>query len=241
MLRPLYLAVLPLLALLAGCYPADYCREIHRPLNDKEFILKALALEAATGRMEIDNSAKSIEDFFSRNPNCCKVFRGKDLSVQVFYRIGETYRKKEQSAAHFYEQNFEMDACGGVKNRYGMGVSKNEVACWAREEKLSQLSDNEVISLAVTIASKQINIDQSKESIRQFVQDNSSCCEVKRDVQDPLQKELFNNAQIDIYYPNLLSADGKKINHILVSLNECAEFAHMYGPRKESERTPFGK
>lgn len=235
MLRPQYFATLSLLALMAGCQPADYCREINRPLTDKELIHKALALEAATGRMEIDSSVKSIEEFFSRNPNCCKVFRGKNLSVQMFYQVGESYRKKGQSAAHFYEQNFEMDACGGGKNRYGMGIRKNEVACWAREEKLSQLSDNEVIDLAVTIASKRIRINQSKESIRQFVQDNSSCCEVKRNVQDPLHKELFNKAQIDIFYPNLLSAEEKKINHILVSLNECAEFAHMYGPHKESE------
>jgi hypothetical protein len=235
------------LILLFGCKPSNYCSELKRSLSDDELILDAIRGESY--RINFEDSDNSAEAYLAKHPNCCKVYRKEGLSVQMYYKTNKSYQENANGRDGYYEQNVEMNACGKVLEHYGMGVKESEVACWAREEKVSRLSDPELTSVALVHASKHMRLETEVDSISKFIEMHPSCCTVKRKVQDPFYKNSINAAQIDIFYEPQAASSDKGINHILVALNACAEFAHMYGPAKvekgidliESHNTPLGK
>jgi hypothetical protein len=227
---------LSLVLLTLGCTPYDYCSEAKRALTDEELIAKAIRKELSAGTMKIDDPKKSIEGFLASYPNCCRVHRKPNvegIEVEMYYEVNNrNVQNGLPSAPMFYEQHFVMDACGKILRPYGMQVKDSDRPCWAREERVSKLSDLELIKVALTRASKEMRLDAS--ALERFVSEHPSCCRVSRNVQDKSYPSLLNAAQVDIYFTGTVerSSEPSDLSHILVALNACADFAHMYGPQR---------
>jgi len=229
-----------LIFLVCGCTSSDYCEEVKRPLTDAELIAKVVRNQAGEGRMRIDNSEKSIEAFLASSRNCCRVYRRDGLEVEMYYESSDKDGRKDKLPEHnYYEQHLVVNACGKVLRRYGMQVKDRERPCWAREEKVSSLSDTELVKAALAQAAGQMKLGSSEPSIDRFLAEHPSCCRVKRNVQDKLHPVLLNAAQVDIYYPTEGGEAklGVEFLNILVAFNACGDFGHMYGPKRVDQKS----
>ncbi len=113
---------------------AGYCGEKGRSLSDQEFMEIAVRSEIPSGKMQIDESDSSIRSFHVIHPHCCRVNRTASpfldrrlginvVEVDMYYRVNDQTLKK-QLGAEYYEEHFEISACGKVLRTYGTGIEK---------------------------------------------------------------------------------------------------------------------
>jgi hypothetical protein len=145
----------------------------------------------------------------------------------MYYRLASP----RESDYPYYEQHLVVDQCGKVLRTFGTSVKDKERGCWARDERVSKLSDEELINTALPLAATRLPMDELS-SVEKFLHAHPACCSVKRNVRDELYPQLLNAAQVDIYFPAKSGYAGPE-SHVLVAFNACGDFAHLYGPQVE--------
>ena len=201
---------------LSGCTPSDYCDEANRTLSDEELIAKVVSKE-------------------SIYPNCCRVSRGNALEIETYLKLSDTDSLKQAHLdSEYYENHLIINACGKVLDTYGMQIKSIERPCWARKEKMDQLSDKELVKAALTNAAKQMKLDQSLQSIEQFIIDHPLCCHVQRNIKDEYTPKNLTRARVEIYYATneAHSNSDNDFLRIRVYFNECGDWGLMIGPSK---------
>jgi hypothetical protein len=193
--------------LVSACSPSNFCLNSGRALSDEELISRVVGDENVYA-------------------NCCRVNRGKSTSIEAYLKVKpEDETRKKYPLLTYYETHFEINACGEVKERYGMHVKADERPCWVRGEKISSTSDLELIRKALVVASDRLGQKSTADSIQRFISKRPDCCSVQRDVPDGTGHVY--SAQVAIRYPHDVKStdDGKIPEHLLVSFNACADWA----------------
>jgi len=214
--RILFIPSCGLLLLAYGCTASDYCEEAKHPLSDAELISKVVSSE-------------------SSYPNCCRVHRGDDIEIEIYEKVSDADEQKRKYPEYaFYEQHLTVNACGKILESHGMHVKDKDRPCWARKEKVSKLTNEELVRAALAKAAKEMNLGESAQSIDQFMRDHPTCCRVQRLVKDETYPQWLNPAQVEVYYATQKGkANGAEdFFRILVAFNACADWSHMYGPSR---------
>lgn len=204
--------------LASACSPSDFCLSSGKKLSDSELISRAVG------------DGKTY-------PNCCRVNRGETKEIEAYLKVEPSDEtQKKYPSLTYYETHFEINSCGDVLRRYGMHVTADQRPCWVRGEKISSVSDLELIQKALAVASEQLGQKSTPDSIKSFLSKRPDCCLVQRNVSD--ETGHVYAAQV-IIIPDVQS-NTTSSKRLLVSFNPCADWAHTSLPQEwASNKTPW--